>query len=60
MYEQHNQSGAVRMWQSALKSTTQRDDRFQLLGYLYQGHMDWGKYRFVESVLAESFGQHNC
>lgn len=33
------------MWRSALKSTTKRDDRFQLLGYLYQGHMDWGKYR---------------
>lgn len=33
------------MWRSALKSTIKRDDRFQLLGYLYQGHMDWGKYR---------------
>lgn len=47
LYEQHNQVAAVRMWQSALKATTKRDDRFQLLGYLYQGHMDWGKYRYV-------------
>lgn len=45
LYEQHNQNAAVKTWRSALKSTNKRDDRFQLLGYLYQGHMDWGKYR---------------
>ncbi|KAG4075266.1 hypothetical protein HA402_003057 [Bradysia odoriphaga] len=45
LYEQHNQNAAVKMWRSALKSTSKRNDRFQLLGYLYQGHMDFGKYR---------------
>lgn len=46
LYEQHNQNAAVKMWRSALKSTSKRNDRFQLLGYLYQGHMDFGKYRY--------------
>lgn len=46
LYEQHNQNAAVKMWRSALKSTSKRNDKFQLLGYLYQGHMDWGKYRY--------------
>lgn len=45
LYEQHNQTAAVRMWRGALKGTRKREDKFQLLGYLYQGHMDWGKYR---------------
>ncbi|EDW10908.1 43 kDa receptor-associated protein of the synapse homolog isoform X1 [Drosophila mojavensis] len=45
LYEQHNQTAAVRTWRSALKSTCRREDCFQLLGYLYQAHMDWGKYR---------------
>lgn len=45
LYEQHNQNAAVRTWHSALKSTNRREDCFQLLGYLYQAHMDWGKYR---------------
>lgn len=45
LYEQHNQNAAVKTWRNALKSTTVRSDRFHLLGYLYQAHMDWGKYR---------------
>ncbi|KAH8283421.1 hypothetical protein KR054_012261 [Drosophila jambulina] len=45
LYEQNNQSEAVRTWRSALKGTCQREDCFQLLGYLYQAHMDWGKFR---------------
>ncbi|XP_018796397.1 PREDICTED: 43 kDa receptor-associated protein of the synapse homolog isoform X1 [Bactrocera latifrons] len=45
LYEQHNQNAAVRIWRSALKATDRREDCFQLLGYLYQAHMDWGKYR---------------
>ncbi|XP_030379611.1 43 kDa receptor-associated protein of the synapse homolog isoform X2 [Scaptodrosophila lebanonensis] len=44
LYEQHNQTAAVRTWRSAL-GTCRREDCFQLLGYLYQAHMDWGKYR---------------
>ncbi|KAH8403622.1 hypothetical protein KR222_009725, partial [Zaprionus bogoriensis] len=45
LYEQHNQTAAVRTWRSALKGACKREDCFQLLGYLYQAHMDWGKYR---------------
>ncbi|KAH8376048.1 hypothetical protein KR093_010968 [Drosophila rubida] len=45
LYEQHNQTAAVRIWRSALKGTCRREDCFELLGYLYQAHMDWGKYR---------------
>eukprot|EP00099_Drosophila_melanogaster_P024015 NP_651928.1 CG1909, isoform A [Drosophila melanogaster] len=45
LYEQNNQTEAVRTWRSALKGTCQREDCFQLLGYLYQAHMDWGKFR---------------
>ncbi|XP_034112094.1 43 kDa receptor-associated protein of the synapse homolog [Drosophila albomicans] len=45
LYEQHNQTAAVRTWRSALKGVCRREDCFQLLGYLYQAHMDWGKYR---------------
>lgn len=45
LYEQHNQKEAVRTWQSALNSTSHLTDRYQLLGYLYLAHMDWGKYR---------------
>lgn len=35
----------------ALKSIRHREDKFTLLGYLYQAYMDWGKYRYfmVES-----------
>ncbi|KAH8418142.1 hypothetical protein KR009_000694 [Drosophila setifemur] len=45
LYEQNHQTAAVRAWRSALKGTCQREDCFQLLGYLYQAHMDWGKFR---------------
>ncbi|XP_022217414.2 43 kDa receptor-associated protein of the synapse homolog isoform X1 [Drosophila obscura] len=45
LYEQNNQTAAVRTWRSALKGTCRREDCFQLLGYLYQAHMDWGKFR---------------
>ncbi|XP_037955692.1 43 kDa receptor-associated protein of the synapse homolog [Teleopsis dalmanni] len=45
LYEQHNQNAAVRIWRSALKATSRREDCFQLLNYLYQAHMDWGKFR---------------
>ncbi|XP_017853710.1 43 kDa receptor-associated protein of the synapse isoform X2 [Drosophila busckii] len=45
LYEQHNQTAAVRTWKSALKTTCRGEDCFRLLGYLYQAHMDWGKYR---------------
>ncbi|XP_017062767.1 43 kDa receptor-associated protein of the synapse isoform X2 [Drosophila eugracilis] len=45
LYEQNNQTEAVRTWRSALKGTCQQEDSFQLLGYLYQAHMDWGKFR---------------
>ncbi|EDW83590.2 uncharacterized protein Dwil_GK13691 [Drosophila willistoni] len=48
LYEQHNQTAAVRTWRSALKGVAmscRREDCFQLLGYLYQAHMDWGKFR---------------
>lgn len=38
----------MRKWKSALKTIKERDDKFALLGYLFQGYMDWGKYR--ESV----------
>ena len=39
------------MWRGALKGTRKREDKFQLLGYLYQGHMDWGKYRWVQTCI---------
>ncbi|XP_043069487.1 43 kDa receptor-associated protein of the synapse isoform X2 [Drosophila bipectinata] len=45
LYEQNHQTAAVRTWHSALKGDCQREDCFQLLGYLYQAHMDWGKFR---------------
>lgn len=45
LYEQRNQNAAVRTWRSALKTANRREDRFALLGYLYQAHIDWGKYR---------------
>ncbi|XP_049767872.1 43 kDa receptor-associated protein of the synapse homolog [Schistocerca cancellata] len=48
LYNQHKQQAAVRKWRSALKRMRRRDDKFTLLGYLYQAYMDWGKYR--ESV----------
>lgn len=45
LYENHYQSAAVRLWLSALKSTIKHEDRFLVLGYIYQAHMDWGKFR---------------
>lgn len=54
LYEQHNQTAAVRIWLNALKTSSRREDRFQLFGYLYQAHMDWGKYR---EALEFSHGQ---
>lgn len=54
LYEQHNQNAAVRTWLNALKTTSRREDRFLLFGYLYQAHMDWGKYR---EALEFSHGQ---
>lgn len=45
LYNQHKQQAAVRKWKSALKALRKREDKFTLLGYLYQAYMDWGKYR---------------
>ncbi|KAK0076873.1 hypothetical protein PV325_004744 [Microctonus aethiopoides] len=45
LYRAHKQQAAVRKWRRALKSIRQREDKFTLLGYLYQAYMDWGKYR---------------
>nr|CAI5858734.1 unnamed protein product [Callosobruchus analis] len=45
LYNQHKQQQAVRKWKSALKAIRKREDKFSLLGYLYQAYMDWGKYR---------------
>ncbi|XP_065166321.1 43 kDa receptor-associated protein of the synapse homolog [Atheta coriaria] len=45
LYAQHKQQQAVRKWKSALKAIRRREDKFELLGYLYQAYMDWGKYR---------------
>ncbi|KAJ8921219.1 hypothetical protein NQ315_013691 [Exocentrus adspersus] len=45
LYNQHKQQQAVRKWKSALKAIRKREDKFTLLGYLYQAYMDWGKYR---------------
>ncbi|XP_046822205.1 43 kDa receptor-associated protein of the synapse homolog isoform X2 [Vespa crabro] len=45
LYRAHKQQAAVRKWRGALKSIRQREDKFALLGYLYQAYMDWGKYR---------------
>lgn len=53
LYEQHHPIAAVKTWQNALRSTTKREDRFALLSYLYQAHMDWGKFR--ESL---EYGHH--
>lgn len=47
LYRAHKQQAAVRKWRGALKSIRQREDKFALLGYLYQAYMDWGKYRRV-------------
>ncbi|XP_057334078.1 43 kDa receptor-associated protein of the synapse homolog [Microplitis mediator] len=45
LYRAHKQQAAVRKWRGALKNIRQREDKFTLLGYLYQAYMDWGKYR---------------
>ncbi|KAL1489449.1 hypothetical protein ABEB36_014342 [Hypothenemus hampei] len=45
LYNQHKQQQAVRKWKSALKALRKREDKFSVLGYLYQAYMDWGKYR---------------
>jgi tetratricopeptide (TPR) repeat protein len=42
---QHHPNAAVKTWQSALQSCSKREDRFALLSYLYQAHMDWGRFR---------------
>lgn len=47
LYRAHKQQAAVRKWRGALKNIRQREDKFALLGYLYQAYMDWGKYRYV-------------
>ncbi|XP_014242896.1 43 kDa receptor-associated protein of the synapse homolog [Cimex lectularius] len=45
LYNQHKQQAAVTKWKSALKRIRKRNDKFVLLGYLYQAYMEWGKYR---------------
>ncbi|XP_020292621.1 43 kDa receptor-associated protein of the synapse homolog isoform X2 [Pseudomyrmex gracilis] len=45
LYRAHKQQAAVKKWRGALKNIRQREDKFTLLGYLYQAYMDWGKYR---------------
>ncbi|XP_059481910.1 43 kDa receptor-associated protein of the synapse homolog [Neocloeon triangulifer] len=45
LYNQHKQQAAVAKWKSALKRIRKREDKFLLLGYLYQAYMDWGKFR---------------
>ncbi|KAF7274283.1 hypothetical protein GWI33_013049, partial [Rhynchophorus ferrugineus] len=45
LYNQHKQQQAVRKWKSSLKALRKREDKFNVLGYLYQAYMDWGKYR---------------
>lgn len=47
LYRAHKQQAAVRKWRGALKSIRHREDKFTLLGYLYQAYMDWGKYRQI-------------
>lgn len=47
LYRAHKQQAAVRKWRGALKSIRHREDKFALLGYLYQAYMDWGKYRYI-------------
>lgn len=46
LYRAHKQQAAVRKWRGALKNIRHREDKFALLGYLYQAYMDWGKYRY--------------
>ncbi|XP_063218559.1 43 kDa receptor-associated protein of the synapse homolog [Bacillus rossius redtenbacheri] len=45
LYNQHKKHAAVVKWKSALKIIHKGDDKFALLGYLYQAYMEWGKYR---------------
>ncbi|XP_044017151.1 43 kDa receptor-associated protein of the synapse homolog isoform X2 [Aphidius gifuensis] len=45
LYRAHKQQAAVTKWRGALKSLRHFDDKFTLLGYLYQAYIDWGKYR---------------
>ncbi|KAF5285113.1 hypothetical protein FQA39_LY16802 [Lamprigera yunnana] len=45
LYNKHKQQQAVKKWKSALKTIRKREDKFEILGYLYQAYMDWGKYR---------------
>uniref|UniRef100_A0ABD2WSJ4 RING-type domain-containing protein n=1 Tax=Trichogramma kaykai TaxID=54128 RepID=A0ABD2WSJ4_9HYME len=45
LYRAHKQQAAVRKWRGALNNIGRREDKFALLGYLYQAYMDWGKYR---------------
>lgn len=45
LYQQNKQHAAIRIWKSALKASSKRDDSFALLSYLYQAHMDSGKFR---------------
>jgi len=56
LYNQHKQQAAVAKWKSALKRIRKREDKFLLLGYLYQAYMDWGKFRYVYSPRAARFG----
>lgn len=55
LYRAHKQQAAVRKWKGALKNIRQREDKFALLGYLYQAYMDWGKYRYVNQNYLDTF-----
>lgn len=46
LYRAHKQQAAVRKWRGALANIGRKEDKFALLGYLYQAYMDWGKYRY--------------
>lgn len=45
LYNKHKQQQAVKKWKSALKAIRKREDKFEVLGYLYEAYMAWGKYR---------------
>ncbi|CAG9131738.1 hypothetical protein JYU34_021730 [Plutella xylostella] len=45
LYGQNEQRAAVKVWLSALRGVRHRNDKFALLGHLYQAYMDFGKYR---------------
>lgn len=45
LYQKNKQHSAIRIWKSALRASSKREDSFALLSYLYQAHMDCGKFR---------------